>query len=117
MRNRTLYAVWDDAFTVGDVKQAIYGFRGSKSVFFSQKYADMFSSGGALRLSVNFRSSEGVLAFVNRLFSDLMTPASCGIDYAGDGVMRGGGAYPAGYGTARTVLVSSGTENQPIGES
>lgn len=101
-----------DAFTVGDVKQAIYGFRGSKSVFFSQKYADMFSSGGALRLSVNFRSSEGVLAFVNRLFSDLMTPASCGIDYAGDGVMRGGGAYPAGYGTAR-IVVFGGDDKSP----
>ena len=92
------------AFTVGDVKQAIYGFRGSKSVFFSQKYESMRSSEGALKLSVNFRSSDGVLNFVNRLFGDVMTERSCGINYAADGVMNGGGKYPQGYGEAKLVV-------------
>ncbi len=106
----------DEVFTVGDVKQAIYGFRGSKSVFFSQKYADMLPSKGALRLSVNFRSSDGVLAFVNDIFSDIMTPSSCGIDYAGDGMMRGGGKYPAGYGTAKIVVFGKDEKTSPPAE-
>lgn len=101
-----------EVFTVGDVKQAIYGFRGSKSVFFSQKYADMQAAEGAMRLSVNFRSSDGVLGFVNKLFSGLMTPSSCGIDYAADGVMYGGGKYPRGYGLAKLVVF--GKDERPL---
>lgn len=90
----------ENVFTVGDVKQAIYGFRGSKSVFFSRKYDDMKKGKGALKLSRNFRSSDGVLAFVNRLFGDMMTPAVCGFSYKDDGEMFRGGKYPQGYGTA-----------------
>lgn len=88
-------------FLVGDVKQAIYGFRGSKSLFFAEKY-DAFEGGDgtALRLSDNFRSSDGVLSFVNRAFSDIMTERSCGIDYKKSGIMYGGGGYPEGSGTA-----------------
>lgn len=101
----------DQSFTVGDVKQAIYGFRGSKSVFFSRKYEAMSKREGALRLSVNFRSSDGVLNFVNSVFGDIMTPSSCGIDYAAEGTMKGGGKYPAGYGSAGFV-VFGGEEKQ-----
>ncbi|MGN0818736.1 MAG: UvrD-helicase domain-containing protein [Candidatus Coproplasma sp.] len=90
----------ENAFTVGDVKQAIYGFRGSKSVFFSRKYEDMKKGKGALRLSRNFRSSDGVLNFVNRLFADMMTPAVCGFSYREDGEMFRGGKYPENYGLA-----------------
>lgn len=89
-----------DVFTVGDVKQAIYGFRGSKSVFFSQKYERMKKSNGALRLSNNFRSSDGVLDFVNALFSDIMTEDVSGFDYKGGSEMVHGGKYPQGYGSA-----------------
>ncbi|MGN0813645.1 MAG: UvrD-helicase domain-containing protein [Candidatus Coproplasma sp.] len=90
----------ENVFTVGDVKQAIYGFRGSKSVFFSRKYEDMKKDMGALRLSNNFRSSDGVLDFVNRLFADVMTPAVCGFSYREDGEMFRGGKYPEGCGIA-----------------
>lgn len=106
----------EEVFTVGDVKQAIYGFRGSKSVFFSRKYADMQLTSGAMRLSVNFRSSDGVLQFVNKLFGDIMTPSSCGIDYAGDGVMHRGGKYPAGYGEAKLVVFGKEQKNPPPAE-
>lgn len=89
----------ENVFLVGDVKQAIYGFRGSKSLFFAEKY-DVFEGGGgnALKLSDNFRSCDGVLNFVNRAFSGIMTEKSCGIDYAESGVMKVGGGYPAGCG-------------------
>lgn len=102
----------EEVFTVGDVKQAIYGFRGSKSVFFSKKYADMQRDSGAMRLSVNFRSSDGVLNFVNKLFGDIMTSASCGIDYAAEGVMLRGGKYSSGYGEAGIVVFGKEKKNQ-----
>lgn len=89
-------------FLVGDVKQAIYGFRGSKSLFFAEKYnAYEGGDGSALRLSNNFRSSDGVLDFVNSLFSGIMTEKSCGISYLHGGVMLRGGGYPEGEGSAR----------------
>lgn len=105
-----------DMFTVGDVKQAIYGFRGSKSVFFSRKFEDMSRTAGALRLSVNFRSSEAVLSFVNRLFGDIMTPSSCGIDYKKSGVMHGGGKYPADCGRAGIVVFGREKQKAPPAE-
>lgn len=98
-------------FLVGDVKQAIYGFRGSKSKFFNEKQSEFERQGGsALKLSNNFRSSNAVLNFVNPLFSDIMTEWKCGINYARDGVMQGGPDYPPDYGTAEIVLF--GTEEE-----
>ena len=92
----------ENVFLVGDVKQAIYGFRGSKSLFFAEKY-NRFEGGdgSALRLSNNFRSSDGVLDFVNRLFSKIMTEESCGFDYSNGSEMIRGGGYPEKYGSAR----------------
>lgn len=91
-----------NVFLVGDVKQAIYGFRGSKSLFFAEKYNRFEGGGGkALKLSSNFRSSSGVINFVNALFSDVMTEASCGFDYAKSSLMTCGADYPANYGGAK----------------
>lgn len=91
----------ENSFLVGDVKQAIYGFRGSKSVFFAQKYARYEKGeGNALRLSNNFRSSDGVISFVNALFSRLITEETCGTDYRNKAQMLRGGGYPAGDGFA-----------------
>lgn len=93
-----------DNFTVGDVKQAIYGFRGSKSVFFSRKYESMIASDGSKRLSVNFRSSAAVINFVNKLFCNMMTTESCGFSYSSDGFMHAGGKYPEDSGVAEIVV-------------
>ncbi len=91
-----------ELFLVGDVKQAIYGFRGSKSAFFAEKYAGFGKSGGtALKLSSNFRSSDGVINFVNEIFADIMTDDSCGFDYTKTSFMTRGADYPAGYGSAQ----------------
>ena len=97
-----IISVFDgDVFLVGDVKQAIYGFRGSKSRFFGEKYASfMRGDGTALRLSSNFRSADKVINFVNTLFSEIMQKDSCGIDYAADGTMLCGGKYPRNCGEA-----------------
>ena len=92
----------ENVFLVGDVKQAIYGFRGSKSLFFAEKYNRFEGGGGsALRLSNNFRSSDGVLGFVNKLFANIMTEESCGFNYSDGSEMIRGGGYPENYGSSK----------------
>ncbi len=103
----------ENLFLVGDVKQAIYGFRGSKSLFFAEKYNRFENGGGsALRLSNNFRSSDGVLGFVNSLFARIMTEESCGFDYSKGSVMLGGGGYPSGFGSAEIHVFGKETEEK-----
>ena len=94
-------AIGQEVFLVGDVKQAIYGFRGSKSVFFSDKFKS-FEDGAesALKLTSNFRSCGTVLSFVNDMFSDIMTQKSCNIDYSKGHKMTEGSAYPKDSGSA-----------------
>jgi ATP-dependent helicase/nuclease subunit A len=102
-----------DSFTVGDVKQAIYGFRGSKSVFFSSKYADMSKvEGQALKLSNNFRSADGIIEFVNSLFSRSMIKSVCGFDYKNNSEMLRGGGYPVGYGKAEIHVFGKDEETK-----
>lgn len=82
----------DDVFFVGDRKQAIYAFRGSKSEFFTKK-SEEFEH--ALCLTENFRSSAAVIGVVNRVFSRAMTKEICGFAYAEDSFLRGGKRYGA----------------------
>ena len=79
----------EEMFLVGDAKQSIYGFRGSRSEYFVQKGREFPSS---LLLTENFRSSSAVLDAVNRVFSYAMTKESSGICYL-DALMRGGSRY------------------------
>ncbi len=58
----------DEAFFVGDGKQAIYGFRGSRSEFFSRKTQEL----NALYLTRNFRSATAVIGAVNRVFGKII---------------------------------------------
>ena len=90
----------ENLFLVGDIKQAIYGFRGSKSVYFARKAEEFSKHGGSLFLPHNFRSSPKVIDAVNSSFSELMRPDTCGIDYKKDSVMISGGGYPANSGGA-----------------
>lgn len=102
VQEEIISSLYGETFLVGDVKQSIYGFRGSKSVFFSKKFENFEKGfGNALKLSSNFRSSDGVINFANGLFSKLMRPDTCGVDYKKTSVMRAGGQYPAGYGEAK----------------
>ena len=91
-----------EVFLVGDVKQAIYGFRGSKSLFFAEKYESFKNGKGtALRLTSNFRSSDGVLDFCNKLFSSAMREEVCGFNYSPNSIMKRGEKYPESYGEAK----------------
>lgn len=85
-----------DVFYVGDVKQAIYGFRGSRSAFFSGRCAELGDRGEYIVLPDNFRSAGAVIGFVNKLFSRLMMPPVCDFDYTDGHAMRGGALYPEG---------------------
>ena len=89
----------DNLFLVGDVKQAIYGFRGSKSRFFVEKQEEFEENGGAnLFMSRNFRSSDQVLDAVNSQFSLAMTKRVCDVDYVRGSFMEKGGRYETNSG-------------------
>lgn len=74
-------------FMVGDVKQSIYGFRGSSPEWFLSKYNKMKKdqqNEDVFDMNINFRSSPTILKFINELFSLLMTKEIADIDYRKD---------------------------------
>ncbi len=89
----------ENVFLVGDVKQSIYGFRGSRSAFFVQKQ-DVLAGGegSSLFMRNNFRSCDKVLAAVNAQFSLAMTKRVCDVDYAQGSYMEKGGRYATNSG-------------------
>ena len=92
------YASGDDVFCVGDVKQAIYGFRGSSSSFFSDKCEGVGDDGHYIILPDNFRSSSAVIDFVNQVFSKVMKLPLSTFDYSAGHAMRGGSRYGENHG-------------------
>jgi len=72
---------------VGDGKQSIYAFRGAMPDIFLERVKLASSDTGnvpvSLRvdLNVNFRSTKGILDFVNEIFSRIMTESFTKIDY------------------------------------
>ncbi len=78
----------DNEFMVGDIKQSIYAFRGCKSDFFSNKFSYLNSiDKNALTLNANFRSSKQVVDAVNKVFCEIMTTQTAGLDYANSSLM------------------------------
>ncbi len=72
---------------VGDVKQSIYAFRGAEPSIFLERLQLASSDpkkipdGLRVDLNANFRSVKGILDFVNKIFSRIMTVSFTGIDY------------------------------------
>ncbi len=72
---------------VGDVKQSIYAFRGAEPKIFIEQLNrasnELKNSPNGFRvdLNMNFRSSKGILDFVNKIFSRVMTKSLSGMDY------------------------------------
>jgi ATP-dependent helicase/nuclease subunit A len=61
-------------FVVGDPQQSIYRFRGADVSVFGKTKTELLSEGGkAVSMRDNFRSHPDVVAFVNALFSRLMS--------------------------------------------
>jgi ATP-dependent helicase/nuclease subunit A len=79
-------------FLVGDVKQSIYRFRLADPTIF-RAYENAWRAGNEGRriaLSDNFRSREGVLAFVNALFREVMREGVGGVSYDSGAELRFG---------------------------
>lgn len=81
----------DNVFVVGDVKQSIYGFRLANPRNFintlnvSQPYTEENGCANqSIALNKNFRSSTGVIDFVNYIFCQIMSEKCGGIDYNED---------------------------------
>lgn len=75
----------DNLFMVGDVKQSIYRFRHSEPKLFLKRYREYGGGHGGsnVPLNMNFRSSQPILDFTDRIFSKIMTPRFGGVDYSG----------------------------------
>jgi len=89
-----------NCFAVGDVKQSIYGFRGSNPGNFLRKK----DTCRVIALNKNFRSRSGILDYVNFLFRGLFSKEVGGMEYDdGEALFPGrspDGAepYPSRYG-------------------
>ncbi len=83
-------------FTVGDIKQSIYGFRMAEPGIFLHKY-ETYKKDDPLHkridLHMNFRSRACVLDAANNIFKDLMKPNRGGIMYDEDAALYNGFKY------------------------
>ncbi|MCX5635616.1 MAG: UvrD-helicase domain-containing protein [Planctomycetota bacterium] len=74
-------------FVVGDIKQSIYAFRGAEPKIFLKHLEDASAEpksadeGLRVDLNTNFRSSKGILDFVNKIFGRIMKACVADIDY------------------------------------
>lgn len=73
-----------NTFIVGDIKQAIYRFRQTNPELFNKSVGDAkkgFDDLCLVNLQENFRSREGIIDFVNFVFSKIMYKQIGGVDY------------------------------------
>lgn len=97
-------------FMVGDVKQSIYAFRNADSKIFTDKkksFETGKSQGRALPMTANFRSENGVLEFVDRVFSGIMTLTHGGCDYKNESLFLKDGFTGEMSKNARIMLVKN----------
>lgn len=85
-----------NVFMVGDVKQAIYGFRyADPDLFLARKEEfDRTDHGSNVPLNDNFRSDGRILRFVNAVFAEVMTSDFGGIDYRAEAMLKPELEYP-----------------------
>ena len=85
-----------NAFVVGDIKQAIYRFRQTNPELFSKTVCDAdkgFDDLCLINLQENFRSRQGIIDFVNFVFSKIMYHKLGGVDYDASQELRFGAKY------------------------
>lgn len=99
-------------FVVGDVKQSIYGFRGSnpdnflnkKNTYIPIEKAENNDSKKII-LSDNFRSRRGVCDAINFFFSQLLAGQCGGIVYNNEEQLNAGGTFPETQSSTAELLV------------
>jgi len=85
-----------NVFVVGDVKQSIYQWRGAKPELFLERLKqasakpDVGSRPLRVPLSENWRSTKGILDFVNQVFGRIMTGSFAKIDYDESAMLQPG---------------------------
>lgn len=94
----------NNLFTVGDLKQSIYGFRLAMPEIFLRRRAAYHDYDGVhfparITLDRNFRSRKNVADGINYLFGQLMTPAFGGVDYNATERLNPAAAFDAGEDT------------------
>ena len=82
-------------FLVGDLKQAIYGFRQSNSKIFENiiKEFEKDAKSEFMKLNCNFRTTHQILEFVNAIFSTIMTNKTAKLDYKEKSMLIGQGDF------------------------
>lgn len=102
----------ENLFTVGDVKQCIYGFRQAKPQIFvgrKERYARYNAEApqfpATIILDKNFRSRAEVCDSVNFIFSRLMTKETAQMDYTADEYLHVGFPYTAADGCETELAV------------
>ena len=107
-------------FMVGDIKQSIYGFRNSDPKYFLEKYNSFSIEGNScgtdILLSDNFRSSHGVLSFVNRIFEKLMSEKNGDVDYNDEHRLVYSNRDVKDIENSSEIHIVDCTENDPEGE-
>lgn len=100
--------------TVGDIKQSIYGFRGSTPKIF-QDMMNNYSSGNggvAKTLNCNFRSNKDILNFANMIFSKIMTKGTSGVDYENDSQFIPQANYPRSQSPSVQICLTQKTKSK-----
>ncbi|UQS81498.1 helicase-exonuclease AddAB subunit AddA [Bombilactobacillus folatiphilus] len=85
-------------YMVGDVKQAIYGFRQADPALFTHKYRGFqqdSSAGQLVNLTDNFRSHTNVLATVNAIFAHVMDERLGDVQYDQAASLKAGSQFPS----------------------
>ncbi len=102
----------NNVFLVGDVKQSIYRFRMANPKIFieTMKKSTPYSveiKGGIsyIKLNKNFRSSTGVVSFVNFVFENIMSQAVGEIDYEDSERLVQGAKYPTDIANSTQVAL------------
>ncbi len=110
-------------FTVGDVKQSIYGFRMAMPEIFLRRRAAYFDYDGVhfparITLDRNFRSRKNVADGINYIFGQLMTPQFGGVDYRATERLNPAAPYNAAEDTAVElhILPSDSAEGSRVFE-
>lgn len=108
-------------FMVGDVKQCIYQFRQADPRLFAAAHAELqdlpeqAAAGGRYRLSMsgNFRSRAGVVAAVNDIFCQLLSPELGAVEYDDAARLEPRAEFPEAGEVAVELLLVRSQEEQP----